>query len=197
MNFEDIVKRECNTDELSEKVKELDSQCAILFKEVFLESKIKCLKENMKKTLIDEFIEFFNKLEFKTDISHKGDTDTITAKVGNYSVDLYVTSFYAITISVQSKKSYARSDYRLFMDISKNTSFKSLTSKASYIGVDNVAKSLSLNISRLEEDIKLLSKMKKENHTLEVVCKFSDGQKLDMWKEYKTFQDIIKDIPEE
>ena len=48
----------------------------------------------------------------------------------------------------------------------------------------------------LKENISALKKVIEENKPLEIICKFEDGQRMDMFREYKSFEEIIDDIPE-
>jgi hypothetical protein len=74
------------------------------------------------------------------------------------------------------------------IELSSESEFKSC--------IDNNSHSLTDMIELTENDITSLNKIIKDNRPLEVICKFDDGQRLDMFKEYRSFEEIIKDIPE-
>lgn len=190
MDFDDIIKRESKTDELDRQFKKVQLDFDLLFETFYSESKLNNLKEKMKQKLLKEFENFFKKLGFNVKVSSDSKLESKTATLGKYSVEISINKSFTIFLEVQHKNNFGIEEYGLSMDLSSKSEFESCI-------IENHSYSVSQMIELRKKDIISLNKIIKENKPLEIVCKFEDGQSLDIFKEYTSFEDIIKDIPDE
>ncbi|PJI07651.1 MULTISPECIES: hypothetical protein [Clostridium] len=192
MDFDDIIKRESKTDELKKRFNKLQLEFDVLESNYYSETKINDLKDKMKQKLLDEFKEYFKSKGFSVKSSYEennfvGNLENRTASIGNYKIIFSISISFRIFLEVQHKNDFKKEEYTLSMDLSSESAFHSC--------IDNEYHNITDMIKLLESDISSLQKISEENKPLEVVCKFDDGLNMDMDKEYKSFKDIIEDIP--
>lgn len=194
MNFEDIVKRESNSDILNKEKSRLLLKFDMLKDSFYSESKINDLNNKMKQKLFDEFRNFFKSQGFsikssRESDSYLGELKTLTATIGSYKIEMSISINYSILIKIQHKNDFGTEKYNLSMDICADCKFDSCMK-------NNVSYDLPTFIELLKKDTSLIEKAIEENKPFEIACKFDDGQTMDICKEYKSFEEIIIDIPE-
>lgn len=190
MKFDDIVKRESINHELGKEYNMVQLELDMLARTYYNETIISSLKFKMKEKLFTEFREYFKNLGFI--LTNKDDLygiKTIVATIGKYKVEISINDSYDIFLNIQHKNDFTKEEYTLSMDISSENQFDSCIKNGYSYNKDEL-------IKLMKEDRKLLSQLIEENKSLEVVCKFNDGQNLNMSKEYRAFEDIIEYIPD-
>ncbi len=200
MEFDGIVEREKITIKKQEQINILKIELEKLINqknELYPDEKINKEKNNLKNRLFAEFRTYFEQQGFVniSDISeeknsHVGNLKVITASIGNYKVKMSISDKYSIYLDVQHKNDFGNEEYRLEFDMSSECTVP--------ISNINPFGKLDLNkyIDNLKEDIENVKEFINKNIPIKIICKFQDGQRVDIFKELSSFDDIIKEIPE-